>query len=65
MPFDLKRLDTVQLIPLTPFSADGKHLRGEVLSDLLGELRRGADVPHSPAVREVQRALSALRAVQA
>ena len=38
MPLDLKRLDTVQLIPLTPFSADGKHLRSEVLGELTKEL---------------------------
>lgn len=38
MPLDLKRLDTVQLIPLTPFSADGKRLNGEALSLLVKEL---------------------------
>ncbi|MCY2935216.1 MAG: dihydrodipicolinate synthase family protein [Planctomycetota bacterium] len=26
MTFDLSRLDTVQLVPLTPFSADGSHI---------------------------------------
>jgi hypothetical protein len=39
-------------------------LERELLADLLGELRRGAEVPQSPAVREVQRALAALRSVQ-
>ena len=38
MPLDLKRLDTVQLIPLTPFSVDGKHLRSEVLGELIKDL---------------------------
>lgn len=38
MPLDLRRLDTVQLIPLTPFSADGKHLRSEVLGELVKDL---------------------------
>lgn len=38
MPLDLKRLDTVQLIPLTPFSADGKRLNGEALAALVKDL---------------------------
>jgi hypothetical protein len=36
-------------------------LERELLADLLGELRRGAEIPHSAAMRDVQRALGALR----
>lgn len=39
-------------------------LERELLADLLGELRRGAEIPHSAAVRDVQRALGALRAAK-
>ncbi len=36
-------------------------LERELLGGLLGELRRGAEIPKSPAMQEVRRALSALR----
>lgn len=47
--FDLKRLDTVQLVPPTPFSGDGKHVRGELLSQHTREMREAGITVFVPA----------------
>ena len=38
MSFDLSRLATVQLVPLTPFTADGRRLRPELLAEFSKDL---------------------------
>src|SRR5262249_49587774 len=37
-PIDLTRLATVQLVPLTPFGADGRHVIAEALGGLIRDL---------------------------
>jgi 4-hydroxy-tetrahydrodipicolinate synthase len=69
---DAERLNTVQLVPLTPMSADGKRVLPDVMNAFIGDLARsgirvflpaaGTGEFHSLSVEEIVECVAATRA---